>query len=42
MSGTKFQVDRGGRLLDIAGHTSEFSDILIEGDTIREIGAPAR
>ena len=40
MSEPDFLVVRGGRLLDIAGHGAPFSDILIEGDVIREIGAP--
>ena len=31
---------RGGRVLDIAAGTADFGDILIEGDTIREIGPP--
>ena len=31
---------RGGRLLDIARHAVEPADILIEGDTVREIGPP--
>ncbi len=31
---------RGGRVLDIAAGTAEFADILIDGDTIREIGPP--
>jgi 5-methylthioadenosine/S-adenosylhomocysteine deaminase len=31
---------RGGRLLDIAAHRADPADILIEGDTIREVGAP--
>src|SRR5215469_5609762 len=31
---------RGGRVLDIAAGTAEFADILIEGDTVREIGPP--
>ncbi|HEY3912459.1 MAG TPA: amidohydrolase family protein [Stellaceae bacterium] len=31
---------RGGRVLDIAAGTAELADILIEGDTIREIGPP--
>jgi 5-methylthioadenosine/S-adenosylhomocysteine deaminase len=31
---------RGGRVLDIAAGTAEPSDILIDGDTIREIGPP--
>jgi guanine deaminase len=35
-----FQIVRGGRLLDIAGHSADPKDILIEGDSIREIGEP--
>jgi 5-methylthioadenosine/S-adenosylhomocysteine deaminase len=31
---------RGGRLLDIAAGTADFADILIENDTIREMGPP--
>ena len=31
---------RGGRVLDIAAGTADFADILIEGDTIRQIGPP--
>ena len=31
---------RGGLLLDIAASTAEPADILIEGDTIRELGPP--
>ncbi len=31
---------RGGRVLDIAAGSADFADILIEGDTIREIGQP--
>lgn len=31
---------RGGRVLDIAAETAEPADILIEGDTIREVGPP--
>jgi 5-methylthioadenosine/S-adenosylhomocysteine deaminase len=31
---------RGGRVLDIAADTAEFADLLIEDDTIREIGPP--
>ena len=31
---------RGGRLLDIGRHAAEPADILIEGDTVREIGPP--
>ena len=34
------QIVRGARLLDVAGHTSVPADILIDGDTILEIGAP--
>jgi guanine deaminase len=34
------QILRGGRLLDIAGHTAEPADILLRGDTIAEIGPP--
>ena len=34
------QIIRGGRLLDIARHAEEPADILVEGDTIREIGPP--
>jgi len=35
-----YTILRGGRLLDIAAGTAEPADILIEGDTIREIGPP--
>jgi 5-methylthioadenosine/S-adenosylhomocysteine deaminase len=31
---------RGGRLLDAHAHTAEPTDILIDGDTIREVGRP--
>lgn len=31
---------RGGRLLDIDGHAAPAADILIDGDTVREIGPP--
>ena len=34
------QIIRGGRLLDIARHAAEPADILIDGDTVREIGPP--
>ena len=34
----RYRVVRGGRLLDIAGHKADFADILIDGDTIREVG----
>ncbi len=34
------QIIRGGRLLDIGRHAAEPADILIDGDTIREIGPP--
>ncbi|MDF1586174.1 amidohydrolase family protein [Marinimicrococcus flavescens] len=33
-------VIRGGRLADAADSTAPLTDILVEGDTIREIGAP--
>jgi 5-methylthioadenosine/S-adenosylhomocysteine deaminase len=35
-----FTILRGGRVLDIAAGTAEPADVLIENDTIREIGAP--
>ena len=35
-----FTVVRHGRVLDIAAHRADLADILIEGDTIREIGPP--
>jgi len=35
-----YSVVRGGRVLDIAAGTAAHADILIEGDTIREVGAP--
>jgi 5-methylthioadenosine/S-adenosylhomocysteine deaminase len=35
-----YTILRGGRVLDIAADTAEPADILIEDDTIREIGAP--
>ena len=31
---------RGGRLLDLGRHAAEPADLLIEGDTVREIGPP--
>lgn len=34
------QVIRGGRLVDARGHTAEPADVLIDGDTIREVGRP--
>jgi hypothetical protein len=37
-----YTILRGGRVLDIAAGTAESDDILIENDTIREIGAPGR
>src|SRR6185437_12152846 len=37
-----FSILRGGRVLDIAAGTAEPADILIEEDTIREIGPPGR
>src|SRR6266853_110812 len=35
-----YTILRGGRVLDIAAGTADLADILIEDDTIREIGAP--
>lgn len=35
-----FTILRDGRLLDIAAGTAEFADLLIEDDTIREVGPP--
>ena len=35
-----YTILRGGRVLDIAAGTADFADILIEDDTIREIGPP--
>ena len=35
-----YTVIRGGRLLDIAGHSAADSDVLMEDGTIREIGPP--
>ena len=35
-----YTIVRGGRVLDIAAGTAAAADILIEGDTIREVGAP--
>lgn len=40
MAKRKFTVVRAGRLLDIAAHAAPAADILIEGDTIKEIGGP--
>ena len=34
------QIIRGGRLLDIGRHAAEPADILVDGDTIGEIGPP--
>ena len=34
------KIIRGGRLLDIEQHAAEPADILVEGDTVREIGPP--
>ena len=34
------KIIRGGRLLDAARHAAEPADLLIEGDTVREIGPP--
>ena len=35
-----YTIVRGGRVLDIAAGTAEPADILVDGDTIREVGAP--
>jgi 5-methylthioadenosine/S-adenosylhomocysteine deaminase len=35
-----YTVLRGGRVLDIAAGTAALADILVEDDTIREIGPP--
>ena len=35
-----FTILRGGRVLDIAAGTAAPADILVEDDTIREIGPP--
>ena len=40
MPDTSFIVIRNGRLLDIAGHRADPADLLLAGDTIREIGPP--
>ncbi|MGE3701997.1 MAG: amidohydrolase family protein [Hyphomicrobiaceae bacterium] len=40
MSQNGFTIIRNGRVLDIPGHRANPSDILIEGDTIREVGPP--
>ena len=33
-------VIRGGRVVEPRSHKSDFADLLVEGDTIREIGPP--
>ena len=38
MTSRRHTIVRGGRLLDVAGHTSVPADILVDGDTIRELG----
>src|SRR5439155_5208265 len=35
-----YTILRGGRVLDISKGTADFADILIEDDTIREVGPP--
>ncbi len=40
MPTSEFKVIRGGQLLDIEGRTSRPTDILVEGDAVREAGAP--
>ena len=40
MAKAAMTVIRGGRVLDIRGHAAPKADILVEGDTIAEIGRP--
>lgn len=40
MASPKFQIIRGGRVLNIRDHRADPADILIAGDDIREIGPP--
>jgi 5-methylthioadenosine/S-adenosylhomocysteine deaminase len=40
MGGRTVQVIRGGRLLDPPRHRGELGDLLVDGDTIREVGTP--
>ncbi|MEM8878142.1 MAG: amidohydrolase [Pseudomonadota bacterium] len=40
MSAAEYKVLRGGLLLDIVNRTTSYADILIEGDTVGEIGPP--
>lgn len=40
MSEERAIIIRGGRVLDSGRPTAEFADLLVTGDTIREIGAP--
>ena len=40
MASQTVKLIRGGRLLDGAAPTPPLADLLIEGDTIGEIGAP--
>ncbi|HXV25976.1 MAG TPA: amidohydrolase [Alphaproteobacteria bacterium] len=40
MASPEFVVVRGGRVLDLGSRSGRPADILIEGDTIREIGPP--
>ena len=40
MTQRRFSVIRNGRVLDIAGHRAPAADILIDGDSIADIGAP--
>ena len=35
-----YTIIRGGRVLDIAAGAADAADILVDGDTIREIGPP--
>jgi guanine deaminase len=40
MASSSYTVLRGGLVLDIRGGTAAPADILVEGDTIREVGPP--
>ena len=40
MAKAAMTVIRGGRVLDIRGHAAPKADILVEGDTIAEVGRP--
>ena len=40
MNTTTRTIIRGGRLLDVARHAAEPADVLVESDTVREVGPP--